>query len=136
MRSARNFFYLEDIREFPATLPPPAALPLLLPEKLSIIQAHFLDAEVSTGASKTNDQNQGIEAAKDKEAVKGGPQLEDKGKGKGKEVQPLTKTKYSKDALMIKDVVYKAKDAESNSKADDTKSKTTDPKEDPPRAKA
>ena len=136
MRSARNFFYLEDIREFPATLPPPAALPLPLPEKLSIIQAHFLDAEVSTGASKTNDQNQGIEAAKDKEAVKGGPQLEDKGKGKGKEVQPLTKTKYSKDALMIKDVVYKAKDAESNSKADDTKSKTTDPKEDPPRTKA
>ena len=117
-------------------LPPPVALPLPLPEKLSIIQAHFLDAEVSTGASKTNDQNQGIEAAKDKEAVKGGPQLEDKGKGKGKEVQPLTKTKYSKDALMIKDVVYKAKDAESNSKADDTKSKTTDPKEDPPRAKA
>ena len=136
MRSARNFFYLEDIREFPATLPPPAALPLLLPEKLSIIQAHFLDAEVSTGASKTNDQNQGTEAAKDKETVKGGPQLEDKGKGKGKEVQPSTKAKYSKDALMIKDVVYKAKDAESNSKADDTKSKTTDPKEDPPRAKA
>ena len=136
MRSARNFFYLEDIREFPATLPPPAALPLPLPEKLSIIQAHFLDAEVSTGASKTNDQNQGIEVAKDKEAVKGGPQLEDKGKGKGKEVQPLTKTKYSKDALMIKDVVYKAKDTESNSKADDTKSKTTDPKDDPPRAKA
>ena len=136
MRSARNFFYLEDIREFPATLPPPAALPLPLPEKLSIIQAHFLDAEVSTGASKTNNQNQGIEAAKEKEAVKGGPQLEDKGRGKGKKVQPPTKTKYSKDALMINDVVYKAKDAESNSKADDTKSKTTDPKEDPPRAKA
>ena len=117
-------------------LPPPVALPLPLLEKLSIIQAHFLDAEVSTEASKTNDQNQGIEAAKDKEAIKGGPQLEDKGKGKGKEVQPPTKAKYSKDALMIKDVVYKAKDAESNSKADDTKSKTTDPKEDPPRAKA
>ena len=63
-------------------LPPPVALPLPLPEKLSIIQAHFLDAEVSTGASK------------------------------GKKVQPLVKTKDSEDTLTIKDVISKAKDVD------------------------
>ena len=111
-------------------LPPPAALPLLPPEQLSTIQALSPNTEVSTRASKTNNQNQGTKAAKGKEAVKGGPQPKDK--GKGKEVQPLTKAKYSEDALTIKDVVSKAKDAKSKFKAGDTKSKTTGPKEDPP----
>ena len=91
------------------TLPPPAVLPPPPLEQLSIIQAPSPDAEVSTGASKS------------KEDVKGGPQLEEK--GKDKEVQPPTKTNRSKDALMIKDVVSKAKDAESKSKVGDTKSK-------------
>ena len=35
--------------------------------------------------------------------------------GKGKEVQPPAEAKQSKDALMIKDVVSKAKEAESKS---------------------
>ena len=62
-------------------------------------------------------------AGKSKEDVKGGPQLEDK--GKDKEVQPLTKANHSEDALTIRDMVSKAKDAESESKskARDTKSK-------------
>ena len=102
LRSAENIFFPKDIREVPMTLPPPL-------KQLSTIQAPSPDAEVSTGASKS------------KEDVKGGPQLEEK--GKDKEVQTPTKTNRSKDALMIKDVVSKAKDAESKSKVGDTKSK-------------
>ena len=109
LRSAENIFFPEDIWEVPMTLPPPTVLPPPPLEQLSIIQAPSPDAEVSTGASKS------------KEDVKGGPQLEEK--GKDKEVQPPTKTNRSKDALMIKDVVSKAKDAESKSKVGDTKSK-------------
>ena len=63
-------------------LPPPADLPIHPPKQLSTIQAPYSDTEVSTGAGKTNYQNQGIEAAKGKKAVKGGPRLKDKGKGK------------------------------------------------------
>ena len=70
-------------------LPAPTALPFPPPEQLSTLQAPSLDTEVSIGAGKTNDQNPGAEAAKGKEAVKGGSQLEDK--GKGTEVQPLSK---------------------------------------------
>ena len=53
-------------------LPLLAALPLPPPEQFSTIQALSLDTEVSTGASKTNDQNLGTEATKGKEAIKGG----------------------------------------------------------------
>ena len=53
-------------------LPLLAALPLPPPEQLSTIQAPSLDTKVSTRASKTNDQNPRTEAAKDKEAIKGG----------------------------------------------------------------
>ena len=113
-------------------LPPPIALHLPPPEQLSTIQASSSDTEVSTGPSKTNDR--GTKAAKGKEVVKGGPQPKDK--GKSKDVQPPTKAQHSKDALMIKDVVSKAKDAKSKSKASDAKSKTAEPKKDPPRAKA
>ena len=72
-RSAKNIFYPKDIREVPVMLPPPAALPLLPPKQLSTIQAPSPDTEVSTRASKTNNQNQGTKAAKGKEAVKRGP---------------------------------------------------------------
>ena len=73
-------------------------------------------------------KTRGLRRPRIRRLSRGGPQPEDKCKGK--------EVRHFKDALMIKDVVYKAKDAESNSKADDTKSKTTDPKKDPPRAKA
>ena len=49
--------------------------------------------------------------------------------GKGKEVKPLPEAKGTEVALMIKDVISKAKDAE-------PKSNAADPKDDPPRAKA
>nr|POE98875.1 hypothetical protein CFP56_44636 [Quercus suber] len=48
---------------------------------------------------------------------------------KGKQVQPLIKAKHFEDALMIRDVVSKAKDVESESKV-------VDPKESPYQAKA
>ena len=71
-------------------LPAPVANPLPPSEQLSTIQAFHPGAEVSTGD------------------------------GKGKEVQLLTKANQFEDDLTIKDVVSKAKDVESKSKADDT----------------
>ena len=92
LRKVENVFFLEDIREVPATLPPPEPLPS--------IQAPFLDVDkVPVGA------------------------------GKGKEVQPPAEAKQSEDALTIRDMVSKAKEAESKSKAADFK-------ENPPQAKA
>ena len=99
LRKAENIFFLEDIQKVPATLPPPVADPFPPPEQLPTIQASSPNVEVSTRA------------------------------GKGKEVQPLIKAKHSEDALTIRDVVSKAKDAESKSKA-------ANPKEDPHQAKA
>ena len=93
LRSAENIFFLEDIWEVPATLPPPIANPLCLLKQFPTIQVPSPDAEIPTGAKK------------------------------GKEVQPQTKAKHSGDDLTIRDVVSKAKDAESKSKA-------VDPKED------
>ena len=76
------------------------------PEQLPTTQAPPLDAEVSKGA------------------------------GKGKEAQSPMKAKHSEDALTIKNVVSQAKDVEFKSKARDSQSETTDPKKDPPQAKA
>lgn len=56
-------------------LPLLVVLPLPPLEQLSTIQAPSLDIEVSTGASKTNDQNLRTKAAKGKEAIKGGGSL-------------------------------------------------------------
>nr|POE78108.1 hypothetical protein CFP56_37900 [Quercus suber] len=75
----------------------------------------------------TGDHGLGIKVTNGKDAVQEGPQPEDQ--GKGNEVRPLTKPKDIEDALIIKDVVSKAKGAESKPKADD-------PKEDPSHAKA
>jgi len=88
---------------------PPDVLHPPPPEQLSTIQAPSPDAEVPTGTGKS------------KEDVKGGTQPEDK--GKDKEVQPLTKANRSEDALTIRDMVSKTKEAKSKSKTEDTKSK-------------
>ena len=76
---------------------------------LCILYIYIYFFEFSTGASKS------------KEDVKGGPQPQDK--GKDKKVQPPTKANYSENALPIRDVVSKAKDVESKSKAGDIKPK-------------
>ena len=109
LRSTENIFFPKDIREIPVMLPSPTVLPPPLLEQLPTIQTPSPDAEVLTVASKS------------KEDVKGGPQPQDK--GKDKEVQPLTKANRSEDAFTIRDVVSKAKDAKSKSKARDVKSK-------------
>ena len=106
LRKAGNTFFLEDIREVPSTLLPPAADLLPLLEQPSTIQALSLDIEVSVGVDK------------------------------GKEVQPPMKTNCSKDSLTIRDMVSKAKDAESKSKARDTKLQAVDSKEDSHKTKA
>ena len=72
-RSVENIFYLEDIREIPAMLPPLAALTLPPPEQPSTTQAFLPPTEVLKGAGKTGDQSQGAEVAKGKEVVKEGP---------------------------------------------------------------
>jgi len=99
LRRVENIFFLEDIREVTRKLPPPVADPLPPLEQLPTIQAPSPDAEVSTRA------------------------------GKGKEVQLPIKATHFEDTLKIKNVVSKAKDAESKSKA-------ADPKEDLYQAKA
>ena len=76
-----------------------ALVALPLPMQLPIIQAPSPDAKVLAGARK------------------------------GKEVQPSAKAKQFEDALTIRDVVSKAKETESKSKA-------ADPEENPPQAKA
>ena len=68
-------------------LPPSIANPLPPPKQLSTIQAPSHDIEVSVGVDK------------------------------GKEVQPPIKANRFEDALTIKDMVSKAKDTESKSKA-------------------
>ena len=99
LRSAENIFFPEDIREVLTTLLSPVADPLHLPEQLPTVQAPSPDVKIPTEL------------------------------GKGKEVQLQTKAKHSEDDLTIRDVVSKAKDAESKFKA-------ADPKEDPHQAKA
>ena len=68
-RSVENIFYPEDIQEIPAMLPPPAALTLPPPEQPSTTQALLPPTEVLKGAGKTDNQGQGTEMAKGKEAV-------------------------------------------------------------------
>ena len=106
LRRTKNTYFLEDIREVPAMLPPSVVDPIPPPKQLYTIQAPSLDAKVSIGA------------------------------GKGKEVQPSTKFTYFEDALTIRDMVTKAKDEETKSNARDTQLKVVDPNEDPHQAKA
>ena len=105
---------------------PPAALALTFSNQPTTTQASLPPPEVSKGPGKACDQGQEAEAAKGKGASQDGPRLEDK--GKGKEVKPLPEAKGTEATFTINDVVSKAKDAE-------PKSKATDPKDDPLRAK-
>ena len=96
-------------------LPPPAVLALPPLEQPSTTQASLPPSEVSKGFDKE------AEVAEGKEVGQGGPQPEDKGKGKeakalleakGREVAPKTKDADSK----VKDATAKAKDADSTTK--------------------
>ena len=82
LRRSENIFFLKDIREIPAKLPPPTALPLPPLEQPLIIQDSSLDAEVAIETEK------------------------------GKEVQPTAQASQSEDQLTIKDMVSKVKDVE------------------------
>ena len=126
-RLAENIFHLEDIRKVPMVLPPPAVLAFPPSEQPSTTQASLLPPEVFEGSSKASNQSQEVEMAEGKEAGQGGPQPEDK--GKGKEVKALPEAKGKKVAFKIKDVDSKAKDAAA-------KAKDADPKDDLPLTKA
>ena len=80
LRSTENIFFSEDIRENLAMLPPPTILPSPPSEWPSTIQVPSSGAEVLTGAIKNKKDDMG------------GPQLEDKGKGKGSNhrLKPIT----------------------------------------------
>ena len=108
MRKTDKVYYLEDIREDPTALPPPAA-PLIPPPNQPL---------------NTQDPSQGIEIPTrvQKEKKKGDvvvSQPNEKVKGKG--VQPPTDANPSEDALTIEDMVSKAKAAESKSRIDSKK---------------
>ena len=105
---------------------PPAVLALTFSNQPTTTQASLPPPEVSKGPGKARDQGQEAEATKGKRASQDGPRQEDK--GKGKEVKPLPEAKGTEATFTINDVVSKAKDAE-------PKSKATDPKDDPLRAK-
>ena len=104
---AENIYFLEDIREGPIAPLPPAAFPPFPPVQPFIVQDPSLGVEVLTGAIK------------EKEGVVGKSRPEDKVKDKG--VQPPTEANPSEDDLTIKDMVSKAKGAESKSKVDTKK---------------
>ena len=107
LQGAENIYYSKDNREDPTAPPSHAILPLPLAEQPSIVQDLSLGAKLPTGD------------AKEKEGVVGGPRPEDKGKDKG--VQPPTEANPSEDDLTIKDVVSKAKGADSKSKVNTKK---------------
>ena len=109
-RLAENIYYPEDIQEVLAVLPPPAVLALPLSKQPSTIQAFLPPLEVAEG----------------KEVGQGGPQPQDK--GKGKEVEALPKAKGKKATLMVKDANPKAKDANSKVKDAAAKAKEADSK--------
>ena len=66
--------------------------------------------------------------AKGKGADQGGSRLENKGKGKGKEVKPLLEAKGPEATLKLKNAAPKAKDATPKANEADPKSKEADPK--------
>ena len=90
-RNAENIFYPADIREVPATLPPPSAFALTFSKQPFTTQAFLPPLDITKGPSKASDQSQRVEVAKGKRAGQDGPWPEDK--GKDKEVKPLLKAK-------------------------------------------
>ena len=107
LRRANRVYYPEDIREDPTALPPPVALPLPPPEEPLTTQNPSQGIEIPVGVQK------------EKKGVVGVSQPNEKAKSKG--VQPPTNANPSEDALIIRDMVYKAKATESKSKIDSKK---------------
>ena len=113
LRRVDQVYYLEDLREnttTPPPPPPPAALPP--PEQSLTTQEPSQDTEVPTGAEKEN--NGAVVASRTKEKAK----EKEKGKEKAKN---KTNANPSEDALTIRDMVSKAKVAESKSKINSKK---------------
>ena len=110
LRRVDQVYYPEDIREDTTALPPPATLPLPLPKQSLTTQEPSQGTEISAGAQKE----------KKGDVVASRP--EEKAKEKGKEkAKSKVDANPSEDALTIRDMVSKAKAAESKSKIDSKK---------------
>ena len=110
LRRVEQVYYPEDLRENTTATPPPTALPLPPPEQSFTTQEPSQGAELPAGAKK------------EKKGEVVASRTEEKAKEKGKE---KTKNKVdanpSEDALIIEDMVSKAKATESKSKIDSKK---------------
>ena len=112
LRRVDQVYYLEDLRENTIAPPPPAVFPLPPPEQSLTTQEPSQDIEVLARAEK------------EKNGVMVGSQIEEKAKEKekGKEkAKNKADANPSEDALIIGDMVSKAKVAESKSKIDSKK---------------
>ena len=111
-RQPGSIYYHPHIREVPGAIPSPRAILspstlVLEASKQSLVaQTTLLLPEASKGSSKTGDQGQGAEGAKDK--------------GKGKGTKPPSE---AKDAAKAKEAEAKAKKAEAKTKKADPKAK-------------
>ena len=106
MRRTDKVYYLEDIREDPTALPPPAALPLPPPKQLFTTQDPSQGTEIPVRVPKEKNGDVGISWPEEK--------AKEKAKGKA-DANP------SEDALTIENMVSKAKAAESKSKNESKK---------------
>ena len=107
LRRVDKVYYLEDIREDPTVLPPPATLPLPPPEQPFTTQDPSQGIEIPVGVQKEKMGDVGVSRP------------DEKAKDKG--VQHPADANPSEDTLTIGDMVSKAKAAKSKSKTDSKK---------------
>ena len=112
LRRVDQVYYPEDLRENTTAPPPLAALPLPHFEQSLPAQKPFQDTEVPVGAEK--EKNGAVVTSRIDEKAKEKEKKKEKGKNKA-DANP------SEDALIIGDMVSKAKVAESKSKIDSKK---------------
>ena len=112
LRRVDQVYYPKDLKENTTAPPPPAALPLPPPEQSLTTQEPSQDTEVPAGAEK--EKNGAVVASCTEEKAK----EKEKGKEKAKN---KTNANPSEDALTIRDMVSKAKVAESKSKINSKK---------------
>ena len=107
LRRVDKVYYLEDIREDPTALPPPATLPLPPPEQPFTTQDPSQGIEIPVGVQKEKRGDVGVSRP------------DEKAKDKG--VQHPADANPSEDTLTIGDMVSKAKTTKSKSKTDSKK---------------
>ena len=128
-RKAENIYYPQDLHEAPTTLlglRADATPTTTAYEYLSTTHASLSPPKISEGSGKADDQWQGVEVAKGKEASQGSSRPKDK--GKGKEAKPLPEIKGPETAPKAKDAASKTKEAAPQAKDAAPKAKEATPK--------